>query len=182
METDSKICFGCKKDLPFTEYTKAKLGKYGLMSKCKSCRALESTIYNSIHKERISVHGKKYRQEKSKQISAQRAIHTHENKERLASYEKAWRKTNPGKMNAKTARRRAARRQGLPKWLTREQHKEILNFYIRAVELRKETGIPYEVDHIIPLQGKTVSGLHVPWNLRIIPRHENRKKSRKIII
>lgn len=52
----------------------------------------------------------------------------------------------------------------------------IRDFYLLAQKLTYETGVQHEVDHIIPLQGKKVSGLHVETNLRVIPMTENRRK------
>ena len=66
-----------------------------------------------------------------------------------------------------------------PKWLTKEERKQIQDFYLRAKLLEKQTGIKHHVDHIIPLQGRKVSGLHVPWNLQILTQDENLKKHNK---
>jgi len=80
---------------------------------------------------------------------------------------------NKHKYVAGVAARRAARLQATPPWVNK---KEILAFYAEARRLTKETGIPHEVDHIHPLRCKQLCGLHVPWNLQVIPRVENRKK------
>ncbi len=66
-----------------------------------------------------------------------------------------------------------------PKWLTHEQKLQIKEFYQLAEALTKETGIPHEVDHIYPLCGDMCSGLHVPWNLRVVTEHVNRVKNKR---
>jgi hypothetical protein len=58
--------------------------------------------------------------------------------------------------------------------------KEIKKIYQECAVITKNTGIRHEVDHIVPLNGKYVSGLHVHWNLQIIPATENRYKSNKV--
>lgn len=75
--------------------------------------------------------------------------------------------------------RQAAKINATPSWLSEEQKLEILEFYILAKKLTKKTGIKHEVDHIIPLRGNGVRGLHVPWNLQTIPAFKNRQKGNR---
>lgn len=89
---------------------------------------------------------------------------------------------NRGKVNALKALYRAMKLQATPKWLTKEHKQQIQEIYIESTRLTKETGIKHVVDHIIPLQGRIVSGLHVPWNLQILTFSENSKKSNKLLI
>lgn len=91
-------------------------------------------------------------------------------------------KTHPEKHLARTRKRQAAKLQRVPKWLTTDQLKVMQAFYQIAAMLTRENNEPWHVDHIIPLQGKTVSGLHVPSNLQVIPATENTKKSNKFAI
>lgn len=100
------------------------------------------------------------------------------NPERAKEAAKRYREDNRGEVNAMKARYRAARRQACPHWLTPEQKRQIVDIYREAARLTKLTGERYDVDHIVPLQGKTVCGLHVPWNLRVITRDENNRRPR----
>jgi len=82
-------------------------------------------------------------------------------------------------MAAQKAKRKAARLQRTPNWLTDEDFAKIDAAYLQAQQLWQATGIRHHVDHIIPLRGKKVSGLHVPANLRVISASENLKKHNK---
>lgn len=63
--------------------------------------------------------------------------------------------------------------------ITIESHK-IKDIYLECKRISTETGVQHHVDHIVPLRGKTVSGLHVHWNLQVLPAHENIKKSNRL--
>jgi 5-methylcytosine-specific restriction endonuclease McrA len=91
-----------------------------------------------------------------------------------------WQRRNPDIANARSMRRVASKLRRTPKWLTKEDHGSIREFYTSAKELEKIFGIKYHVDHIIPLRGANVSGLHVPWNLQILTAKENTKKGNKL--
>jgi hypothetical protein len=86
-----------------------------------------------------------------------------------------WRRANPGVVNARTAKQRARRKQATPPWLTPDHHKAMRALYKEA------SRIGAHVDHIIPLNGKNVCGLHVPWNLQLLPPRENCSKSNKVL-
>jgi DNA modification methylase len=92
---------------------------------------------------------------------------------------KKWKKNNPGVVNAQAAKRRAAQLQQTPKWANLEKIRDI---YIEAARLTKETGIRHHVDHVLPLQGRNVCGLHIETNLQILTASENCSKSNKLLI
>jgi len=99
---------------------------------------------------------------------------------KFAEYTRAWSKVNRASVNYNSGMRRAARRNATPKWLTESMRAEIKAFYQEAARRTLEEGVRYSVDHIVPLRGKNVCGLHVPWNLQVITLEENNRKHNTI--
>ena len=113
------------------------------------------------------------------------------NREKHNSNGAQWAKNNKDKVNAKTARyakkypaksrarfakRRAAKYSATPSWAN---HFFIEEIYDLAQRRTKATGFKWHVDHIVPLQGKTVCGLHVENNLQVIPARDNISKKNR---
>jgi hypothetical protein len=87
-----------------------------------------------------------------------------------------WQKENAGKANAANAARYASKLRATPGWADMD---EITEFYEDAERLSIETGMRYEVDHIVPLRSKIVCGLHCEANLRVVLAFDNRSKGNR---
>lgn len=140
--------------------------------------------YNNL--ERSRYHRRKYKSTHSEHVKAVnriRVLARHDevvakqrewakaNPERVREIAKRWRDRNPGNW----VKRRLA--QVTPPWTSSTQIKSV---YAQAAKLSRATGEKIDVDHIYPLQGKTVCGLHTPANLRPLKRSENRAKGNKL--
>lgn len=97
-----------------------------------------------------------------------------ENKDKRAESTRKYQQANKAYYSAYAAFRRALKLQATPPWLTEEQLAAIDEIY----KIAQTAGL--EVDHIVPLKGKSVRGLHVPWNLQLLSRSENASKFNKL--
>jgi hypothetical protein len=161
-----KTCGKCEQAKPFSDFHKRVASADGLAFKCKACVNIDTETWRDKNP---GAHAEWY--EKNKDLKAAsfkdwRAKNADGEPARIA----AWSKANPHKVNAKIAKRRAAKLRAVPVWAN---HAAIADVYAEAARLRKTTGERYEVDHIVPLQGKTVSGLHWEQNLQILLKAEN---------
>ena len=132
--------------------------------------------YREANKEKIKVLLNAWRLANKEKIEANWKAWYRENKEKVKPVRRAWYEANPGKVAAFSVKRRAAKLQRTVSWSNKDLIEQI---YKQAKELSIETGESYHVDHIIPLQGKLVSGLHVETNLQILLAHDNISKSNK---
>jgi hypothetical protein len=94
-------------------------------------------------------------------------------------YTKRSREKNPSLIYFSNAKRHASKLQRTPDWLNSAEWFEIESTYKYCSALRS-IGLNYHVDHIIPLQGESVSGFHVPWNLQVIPAEQNLAKGNRL--
>ena len=150
---------------------------------CMDCKKLEWIETNAKRallpkSEASKKAGKKYYENNKELVKSKALSRKHED---IIQYRKTWVKNNPELQKANTKHRRTKHKQATPKWLTQEQKTAIKRFYLDAMAATRVTGTPYVVDHVIPLRGELVSGLHVPWNLAVITREENLAKSNKLI-
>lgn len=151
----SRICSGCRRtacvDCGETfEFARADKER---CDPCKSKHALSrASDWYSAQKDRKQVYDAKRREEKRHLYRAAAKRH---------------RQNNPSAKNADTAARRCAKMKRTPNWSDRKRIREIY------------AGCPanHHVDHIIPLRGELVSGLHVPDNLQYLPAAENIRKN-----
>lgn len=104
------------------------------------------------------------------------------NPEKVKAYAKKTKALNSGRILAHTVKRRLAKINRTPMWLTLDDHWIIQQAYELAAVRTKLFGFTWHVDHIIPLQGELVSGLHTPYNLQVIPGVDNVRKSNKFEI
>jgi len=118
-------------------------------------------------------------EETKEAYNAKARIRYHQKKQWNADRKKAYKSQNKHLTNANASKRRAALLQRIPIWQTEFDELKIKCIYSVAAMLTKVNNEPWTVDHIIPLQGKIVSGLHVPSNLQLMRARENEAKRNK---
>jgi len=173
----------CERVNPQSEdrFGKEKSTKDGLSFWCKTCKQLKDEEYRKNNSAKIAAKIALWQKENKDKVNANSFAYRKNNLEKTRLAVRIWTRNNLGKKRESQARRIASKLRATPNWLTEPQLLEIKAVYLRAHELTVQTGIPHEVDHIIPLQGKEVRGLHVPWNLRIITEVENCSKGNRIV-
>ena len=160
-----KYCPCCKETKPFDFFSRNKTRKDGLQAYCKSCFATTAEKYKEKKKE----YQKAYQSNNPD---------THKVSTRRAS--KKWKEQNRAKATAYQVKRKASKLKATPMWLSSFDLLKITCLYQVARMRSQESGQEWHVDHIVPLKGKTVCGLHVPWNLRVITAVENMAKNNRL--
>ena len=147
---------------------------------CKKCQYQAELSNPEAYKNRL-IRMKRYRDSEQGRAKNKEYSQSTEGKISRKLANKRYIKTDIGYLNKynTTAKRRAARLKRTPKWLTEDDLWIIREIYKLAADRTKLHGFSWHVDHIVPLQGDNVSGLHTIYNLQVIPGVENSRKRNK---
>ena len=189
-----KCCNKCDTAKPFNEFHKSKQHRDGYSPVCKVCKKAYNKKYYEENKSQIMEQKRKYYSENQEAMLSQKKEYYNSNKDLILKKVKTYRKNNKQKIselkskyqrenrhktNRVGADKRARKRNATPSWLTAVHKEEMNNLYWLAQDLRAISGEDYHVDHIVPLAGKDVCGLHVPWNLQVLPSDINISKGNR---
>jgi hypothetical protein len=120
---------------------------------------------------KCKLYDKEYRLKNKDKLSQNQKEFRLNNKDKVRKTKKLYNLNNPHTQRAITAKYRASQLKATPKFADLNKIKEIY----------KNCPKGYTVDHIVPLQGKNVCGLHVHWNMQYLTRSENSSKSNKLL-
>jgi len=155
-----KFCNGCKQSLPYSSFHKG-TGKFNLRSRCKECV--------SCYRPKENYHNQWYSKNKDKQREYKKQYYEN-NIEKCRAERARFDSKNKKAKVAREAKRRA-----------KKLNATLPGFDDKIKEIYLNCPRGHHVDHIVPLQGKIVSGLHVPWNLQYLTAEDNLKKSNKVL-
>lgn len=198
-----RACADCKQLYPATaaHFSRNRRRKDGLVLWCKACAAKRWQAHYKLNREKLiarAVEGTRKRRQRP-EVAEANCVAAREAKRALladpvarAAHRKRtsdWVKANPERAKqfkhaqpawrAHRGRMREERvRRATPPWVNVAAIRAV---YEEAARVTLATGVPHEVDHIVPLGGRNVCGLHVPWNLRVITAEANRLKNNTFV-
>lgn len=187
MKTCTKC--GCTKPLSDFHSDSSKVG--GLRNDCKMCVLQRRAAYVAANYEKVAasdsaykkrnrakyndINRRQYERRKEYVLEHQRQYYQ-TIKKRKAEYAKQYFHEHRADYTRRVAKRRAATVQAEPPWADAALIKFL---YATRQYMTNATGVDWHVDHIVPLQGRNVCGLHVHFNLRVIPAVDNLRKGNK---
>jgi len=170
-----------------TRYFTGRPCKYGHIEErntksgeCLACSRKRSKQVSEDRKKECPDHWKKIYARYADKKKAYAKAYREANPEKVKQTINRYREENKSLFTRLQMERQLKIKQARPSWLTEEDMHWINAIYQSSKLIKDEYGVETSVDHMIPIKGKNVCGLHVPWNLRVVTRSYNSKKLNKL--
>ena len=159
-----KVCSKCGQEKSTFDFCVDKQKKDGLSSQCRACRRSRYKEYYELNRDKVN----------NSNLARYYLNHEERKKKCLDYYY-----NNKDIVFKNCAKRRAAKSSSVPDWVDKTHEDRIRTIYSTCRKVSERTEKPHHVDHIVPLQSDKICGLHVWWNLRIIPAKDNLSKGNR---
>ena len=176
-----KKCSKCGEEKDESEFYNLSKPRHGLMSGCKVCFRSQVAVNRPTEKSKETARQWRIKNAERVNESNTRARKKYiiNNKSKVLESRKLHYKTHKQDYRDKSRFREDRIKRSTPLWAD----KKLINIvYLDARNLTEATGIKHHVDHILPLNGATVSGLHVHYNMQILTEVENLKKANSFTV
>ena len=165
-----KQCRVCNQTKPLDCFYKHSTGRDGYRNNCITCEKSRRKLsyQERFRDDYIARAQKNYEANKEKVLKRTKEWYQ-KDLEKNRKVRRDYYKNNKGLCRSLIIERKAHVKRATPKWANR---KELAGIYQNCPQ-------GYHVDHVIPLRGENVSGLHVPQNLQYLPATENLSKGNR---
>lgn len=172
-----KTCWTCHEEKALFAFTRDKSKRDGYSGRCAECSRKANAAANK-DKLKGAERQRRYKKAHPERVAARQAADKESSALRIKKWVEENREREKVRIYAKTARRRVKRISATVPWAN--------EFFMReAYDLAKRrtaaTGFKWEVDHEYPLQHPDFCGLHVDYNLQVIPASVNRAKGNRVL-
>lgn len=204
---EMKRCTSCMAEKPLTDFYRYRNGS--VRPACKKCANAQCRHYREKNIDAVREADRRWREQNQDRHRAASRRRYHENKPQHTAQVAEWVARNPEKVRAakrkyyennkekvltsarisskkyperrrnQVAKYRAQKANATPKWLNADDLSAISECYRTASDLAYLFGENVHVDHILPIKSPSVCGLHVPWNLRVVPALVNWSKNNR---
>lgn len=154
--------------------------RFAKNGECVECAPIRYKRFEKNNKEKFTEYrAKSYKKHEDKKRAYAKA-YREANPEKTKEAVKKYRKANQSHFTRLQMEREKKIQQACPPWMTKADKDWMDDIYKTSKQIKDQYGVDTAVDHIIPIKGKTVCGLHVPWNLRVVTRSYNSQKLNNI--
>lgn len=177
-----KSCSKCGLERDISEFHKSKGGVFGVRGECKECNRVRARLHHEKNREKRIKAKKEYREANREKLAESSRNWRENNRDHVLNYAKGQKIKHRARYTAAQSKRRSAKEKAIPIWFSEFDQLAMLEASDLCRIRKGESGVDWQVDHMVPLKAKTACGLHCADNIQVIPAAMNISKHNRMIL